>query len=80
MSLDGWFYDPVCFRSRRYGDPSAERLFVCWFLGGSNRFSVDLTFPADRPGGWNLEPFVFFPGSGSQYPRMSYTGGIEVLP
>ena len=72
-------YDQVCMRIRRYGDPSEDQIFECPVLSG-NRFSVNVTFPADKPGGYDFSLFAFWPDSGGQFSRTIYTGGIEVLP
>ena len=72
-------YYAVCMRFRRYGDPTAERIYECDALN-VDRFTLDVTFPADKPGGYTMEAFAFWPESGAQYPVTSYTGAIEVLP
>ena len=66
-------------RLRRYGDPSEDQIFVCPGLSG-NQFSVNVTFPADKPGGYDFSLFAFWLDSGAQFSRTVYTGGIEVLP
>lgn len=73
-------YTAVCFKAMRYGDSSDDGLFVCGSVNGGNRFNVEMFFPANRPGGWKFSAYAFFPDSGAQYPRSTYTGGIEVLP
>ena len=73
-------YNAVCFKAMRYGDSSEDGLFVCGSINSGNRFDVEMFFPANRPGGWKLSAYAFFPDSGAQYPRSTYTGSIEVLP
>ena len=70
-------YNVVCFRFRRYGIPSADAVFLCASLGGGNRFSVSMSFTADQKGTYTVEPFAFWSGSGSQFPRSWYSS-IEV--
>ena len=72
-------YYAVCLRLRRYGDPTEERLYECDALN-VDRFTLDVTFPADKPGGYTMEAFAFWPEAGAQYPLTSYTGAIEVVP
>ena len=73
-------YNAVCFKAMRYGDSSEDGLFVCGSINRGDRFDVEMFFPANRPGGWKLSAYAFFPDSGAQYPRSTYTGSIEVLP
>ena len=87
VKLGGWLtltdrtdYNAVCFKAMRYGDSSEDGLFVCGSVTSGNRFDLEMFFPANRPGGWKLSAYAFFPDSGAQYPRSTYTGGIEVLP
>ena len=73
-------YDTVCLKFTRYPDSGDEdRLFECARLDRRNRFVVQARFPAGRPGGYTMEAFAYWPGSGGQYPLSRYTGAIEVL-
>ena len=76
---DRFDYYAVCLRLRRYGAPVEERIYVCDELN-VDRFALSVTFPIDKPGGYTMEPFAFWPFSDAQYPLTSYTGAVEVLP
>lgn len=71
-------YHAVCVRFQRYGDSNDDNIFDCTEVL-SNRFSVSAKFPTDKPGGYSMELFAFWPDSGSQFPRTKYTGAIEIL-
>ena len=74
-------YDTVCIRFRRYPDAGErDRIFECARLDRRNRFALEATLPVGRPGGYMMEVFAWWPGSGWQAPLTSYTGAIEVLP
>ncbi len=74
-------YDTFCLHFRRYPNADdGDRLFQCASLSGGSRFSLDVTFPADRPGGYQLEAYAYWPDSGGQPALSNYTGAIEVLP
>ena len=72
-------YYSACLRLRRYGAPTDDRIYVCDELN-VDRFEMDVTFPADKPGGYTLEAFAFWPESDAQLPLSVYTGAVEVLP
>ena len=72
-------YDTVCIRFRRYPDAGKrDRISECARLDGRNRFTLEATLPAGRPGGYRMQVYAFWPGSGRHL--SSYTGAIEVLP
>ncbi|MCY4024999.1 MAG: hypothetical protein OXH75_01630 [Acidobacteria bacterium] len=79
LNLTDEDYYAVCLRFRRYGAPSGERVYACDELN-VDRFSIDVDFPADEPGGYTMEAFAFWPDSTPQYPLSTYTGAIEILP
>ena len=79
LSLTDENYYAVCLRFRRYGAPDGERIYECDELN-VDRFSIDVDFPADEPGGYTMEAFAFWPDAGPQYPLSTYTGAVEVLP
>ena len=70
-------YNTVCFRFRRYGADDANEIFTCSTLNG-NRFSIDFTFNAQQAGTYSVQPFAFWPDSGSQFARSIFSS-IEVL-
>ena len=73
-------YDTVCIRFMRYPDAGErDRIFECAPLDGRNRFTLEATLPDGRPGGYMMEVFARWPGSGWQFPLTSYSGAIEVL-
>ena len=72
-------YYAACLRLRRYGAPTDERIYVCDELN-VDRFEIDVAFPADKPGGYTMEAFAFWPESDAQLPLSLYTGAVEVLP
>ena len=53
------------------------RIFECAWISG-NRFSVPYTFSEADAGQYAVQMFLFFPDSGSQYPR-SNVSGISVV-
>ena len=70
-------YNRICLYFWRYPRTEAEdRLEQCSSLYGDNRFSVEVTFPVDRPGGYMLSAYVNWPGSGHNL--SFYTGAIEL--
>lgn len=71
-------YYAVCLRLRRYGAPSGDRIFECDELN-VDRFSIDVTFPADEPGGYTMEAFAFSDDN-AEFPLTTYTGAVEILP
>ena len=78
LTLPDWSdYYAVCFRFRRYGAPSGDRIYECDELD-VGRFALSITFP--EPGGYTMDAFAFQPESDAQYPLTTYTGAIEVLP
>ena len=62
----------------RDGAPDGERIYECDEFN-VDRFTVNVTFPEDEPGGYTMEAFAFWPTAGAQYPLTIYTGAIEVL-
>ena len=77
---DGRDYSTVCLRFTRYPDAGkGDRILECARLDRGNRFALEATFRAGRPGGYRMAALAFWPGSGPQYPLSSYTGAIEVL-
>ena len=78
LNLTDRDYYAVCLRFRRYGDPSGERVYECDELN-VDRFSLSVAFPADRPGGYTMEAFAFWPDAEPQYPLSTYTGAVEIL-
>ena len=78
LNLTDENYYAVCLRLRRYGAPDGERIYACDELN-VDRFSIDVDFPADEPGGYTMEAFAFWPDAGPQYPLSTYTGAVEVL-
>ena len=73
-------YDIFCLHFRRYPNADdGDRLFQCASLGGGNRFTLEVTFPVDRPGGYQLEAYAYWPGSDAPPPLSVYTGAIELL-
>ena len=70
-------YYAVCVRMRRHGASAEDRIYVCDELN-VDRFSLDVTFPADQPGGYTMEAFAFWEETNAQLPLTIYTGGIEV--
>ena len=76
---DRFDYYAVCLRLRRYGAPIEERIYECDALN-VDRFTLSVTFPIDKPGGYTMDAFAFWPFSDAQYPLTSYTGAVEVLP
>ena len=79
LNLTDENYYAVCLRFRRYGAPTGDRIYECDELN-VDRFSLDVTFPADEPGGYTMEAFAFWPDAGPQYPLSTYTGAVEILP
>lgn len=79
LNLDDEDYYAVCLRFRRYGAPSADRIFECSELN-VDRFTLSVTFPEDTPGGYTMDAFAYWPDAGAQYPLTVYTGAIEALP
>ena len=74
-------YDTFCLHFRRYPNADdGDRLFRCASLGGDDRFTLEVTFPVHRPGGYQLEAYAYWPGSGRQPALSNYTGAIELLP
>ncbi len=78
LHLDDENYYAVCFRFRRYGAPSGDRIYECDELN-VDRFTVSVTFPEDEPGGYTMEGFAFADAN-AQLPLTTYTGAVEVLP
>ena len=77
LTLPDWTdYYAVCFRFRRYGAPSGDRIYECDELD-VGRFALSITFP--EPGGYTMDAFAFRPESDPQFPLTTYTGAIEVL-
>ena len=72
-------YYVVCLRFRRYGVPSGDRIYECDRLN-VDRFALSVTFPEDKPGGYTMEAFAFWPDAGAQLPLTTYTGAIEIVP
>ena len=64
-------YNSVCFRFLRYGSDDPTESFECASLNG-NRFSIPVTLR--QAGQYTIEPFAFFPNSGSQFPLAWYFG------
>ena len=78
LNLADQDYYSVCFRFRRYGAPSGDRIYECDELN-VDRFTVSVTFPEDEPATrWRRS--AFWPDAGLQFPLTIYTGAIEVLP
>ena len=77
LNLDDEDYYAVCFRFRRYGAPSEDRIYQCDELN-VDRFTVDVTFPEDEPGGYTMDAFAFWSDDDAQLPLTIYTGAIEV--
>ena len=70
-------YDRVCIRFMRYPDADPQdRVFECAPLDAGNRFALEATL--HRPGGYQMEAFARWPGSGWQRPLTSYSGAVEV--
>ena len=55
LNLDDAGYYAVCLRFRRYGVPSADRIYECDELN-VDRFTLSVTFPGDTPGGYTIRP------------------------
>ena len=72
-------YFAVCLRLQRYGAPSGERIYECDALN-VDRFEISLTFPEDKPGGYTMEAFAFWPESDAQFPLSRLTGAVEINP
>lgn len=79
LNLTDQPYNQVCVRFQRYGDANDDNVFECPVLNG-NWFSAIATFPANKPGGYSMELFAFWPESGGQFPTTKYTGAFELLP
>ena len=70
-------FTSACVRWSRSGVAADDRIFECAWISG-NRFSVPYTFSEADAGQYAVQMFLFFPDSGSQYPR-SNVSGISVV-
>ena len=70
-------FTSACVRWSRSGVAADDMIFECARISG-NRFSVPYTFSEADAGQYAVQMFLFFPDSGSQYPR-SNVSGISVI-
>jgi len=61
-------FNALCLRPRRYAAADPNEMFKCFTVSG-NRFTASLTFEEQQRGAYILDVFLFWPDSGSQYPR-----------
>jgi hypothetical protein len=66
-------FDTVLIRFWKYGGTDAEAIRVWERVSSRGSFTLDVEFRDGQQGRYSMEVFLFWPNSGSQYPRSDLT-------